>query len=96
MTTGQNYVQPSLGAALARWDDIPKRHDRYSLLSLTAREQEVLELLALGHTNAEVAKVLAVALRTVEAHRNHVMQKLGLHSRAELVRFVTEQNGRTK
>jgi two-component system response regulator NreC len=91
VAAGQGYVQPSLGAELARWDDIPRRHDRDSLFSLTTREQEVLELLALGHTNAEVAKALGVALRTVEAHRTHLMQKLGLRSRAELVRFVAEQ-----
>jgi two-component system response regulator NreC len=91
---GQGYVQPSLGAALARWDEIPRRHGRDSLFSLTTREQEVLELLALGHTNAEVAKALGVALRTVEAHRTHLMQKLGLHSRAELVRLVAEQQQR--
>jgi two-component system, NarL family, response regulator NreC len=88
---GEDYFQPILGAALARWDEIPRRHDRGSLFALTRREQEVLELLALGHTNAEVAAALAVALRTVEAHRTHVMQKLGLRSRADLVRFVSDQ-----
>ncbi len=91
---GEGYVQPSLGAVLARWDEMPRRHDPHSLDALTAREQEVLELLALGHTNAEVAHALGVALRTVEAHRTHVMQKLGLHSRADLVRFVTDQQHR--
>jgi two-component system response regulator NreC len=88
---GQGYVQPCLGAALARWDEIPRRHDRDSLFSLTRREQEVLELLALGHTNTEVAAAIGVALRTVESHRTHLMQKLGLHSRADLVRFAAEQ-----
>ena len=90
VAAGEDYVQPALGAALARWE-IPHRHDRDSLWSLTRREQEVLELLALGYTNAEVATALGVALRTVEAHRMHVMQKLGLRSRADLVRFVAEQ-----
>jgi two-component system, NarL family, response regulator NreC len=90
VAAGEDYVQPALGAALARWQEIPRRHDRDSL-SLTRREQEVLELLALGYTNAEVAAALAVALRTVEAHRTHITQKLGLRSRAELVRFVAEQ-----
>ena len=61
------------------------------MLDLTRREEEVLELLALGHTNCEVAGTLRVSLRTVEAHRAHVMQKLGLRSRAEIVRFVAEQ-----
>jgi two-component system, NarL family, response regulator NreC len=91
VAAGEDYVQPALGAALARWQEIPHRHDRDSLSSLTRREQEVLELLALGYTNAEVAAALGVALRTVEAHRMHVMQKLGLRSRADLVRFVAEQ-----
>lgn len=91
VAAGDGYVQPSLGAELARWDEIPRRHGRHSLFSLTAREQEVLELLALGHTNAEAANALGVALRTVEAHRTHLAQKLGLHSRAELVRFVADQ-----
>lgn len=88
---GEEWVQPSLGAQLARWEEIPRRHDESSLFDLTLREQEVLELLALGHTNSEVAEVLSVSLRTVEAHRAHVVQKLGLRTRAEMVRFVTEQ-----
>ncbi len=92
---GEGYVQPSLGAALARWDEMPRRHDADSLFALTPREQEVLELLALGHTNAEIAGTLGVALRTVEAHRAHLMQKLGLRSRAELVRFAADQQRRT-
>ena len=91
VAAGEDYVQPALGAALARWEQIPHRHDRDSLLSLTRREQEVLELLVLGYTNAEVAAALGVALRTVEAHRMHVMQRLDLRSRADLVRFVAEQ-----
>ena len=88
---GEAWVQPSLGAQLARWDEIPRRHDRFSLFDLTRREEEVLELLALGHTNSEVASTLRVSLRTVEAHRAHVTQKLGLRTRAEIVRFVAEQ-----
>jgi two-component system, NarL family, response regulator NreC len=91
VAAGEAYVQPALGAALARWEEIPHRHERDSLLSLTRREREVLELLALGYTNAEVAAALGVALRTVEAHRMHVTQRLGLRSRADLVRFVSER-----
>ncbi|MGH9104481.1 MAG: LuxR C-terminal-related transcriptional regulator [Acidimicrobiales bacterium] len=89
---GERWVQPSLGALLARWDEIPRRHERSSAWGLTRREQEVLELLALGHTNAEVAEDLGVALRTVEAHRAHLIQKLGLRTRAEIVRFVNQQH----
>ena len=68
------------------------RHRRpESFTMLTRREEEVVELLALGHTNSEIAGILAVALRTVEAHRSHVMQKLGLTTRAEIVRHVSER-----
>lgn len=86
---GEEWVQPSLGARLARWQEIP-RHDGVSRFDLTRREEEVLELLALGHTNGEVAGKLGASLRTVEAHRAQVMQKLGLRTRAEIVRFVAE------
>jgi DNA-binding NarL/FixJ family response regulator len=62
VAAGESYVQRSVGAALDRWDEIPRRHDHDSLFSLTTREQEVLELLALGHTRAEAAKA-SVLLR---------------------------------
>jgi two-component system response regulator NreC len=91
VAAGGEYVEPSLGAALARWDGMPRRHHEDALFALTRREQEVLELLALGHTNAEVASSLGVALRTVESHRTHLMQKLGLKTRAELVRYAAER-----
>lgn len=88
---GEEWVQPSLGGLVARWTEIPRRHDRGSMWDLTRREQEVLELLALGHTNTEVADLLSISLRTVEAHRTHLTQKLGLRTRAEIVRFVHDQ-----
>lgn len=91
VSRGEEWVQPSLGARLARWDEIPRRHGPDSMWELTRREQEVVELLALGHTNAEVADTLGVALRTIEAHRTHLSQKLGLRTRAEIVRYVTDQ-----
>ena len=55
---------------------------------LSDREREVLTLLALGHTNHEIAKQLFISVRTAEAHRAHIMKKLGLESRAELVRYA--------
>jgi len=48
----------------------------------------VLRLLALGHTNQEIAKKLFISVRTAETHRAHIMQKLGLETRAELVRYA--------
>ena len=55
---------------------------------LSEREHEVLRLLALGHTNQEIAKLLFVSVRTAESHRAHIMQKLRLGTRAELVRYA--------
>jgi two-component system, NarL family, response regulator NreC len=53
---------------------------------LSERETDVLRLIALGHTNAEIAEQLYISIRTVETHRAHIQQKLGVSSRAELVR----------
>lgn len=53
---------------------------------LSEREMAVGRLLALGHTNAEVADILIVSVRTVETYRAHLFRKLGVHTRAELVR----------
>ena len=53
---------------------------------LSERETDVLRLIALGHTNAEIAEQLYISVRTVETHRAHIQQKLGVSSRAELVR----------
>ena len=55
---------------------------------LSDREREVLRLLALGHTNQEIAKLLYISVRTAETHRAHIMQKLGLSTRAEVVRYA--------
>jgi two-component system response regulator NreC len=57
---------------------------------LSEREREVLALLALGHTNQEIAALLYISVRTAETHRAHIMQKLGLASRAELVRYALD------
>ncbi len=52
------------------------------------REHDVLHLLALGHTNQEIASLLFISIRTAETHRAKIMQKLGLHTRAEMVRYA--------
>jgi two-component system, NarL family, response regulator NreC len=90
VASGADYLQPSLGAALAKWRDAPGRVHARAIDDLTQREREVLRLIALGHTNAEIAQMLYVSVRTVENHRASVMRKLGLHTRAELVRHATE------
>ena len=59
---------------------------------LTEREAEVLRLIALGHTNNEIAEQLYLSVRTVETHRAHIQQKLGLSTRAELVRYALDND----
>ena len=58
---------------------------------LTEREFDVLRLLVLGHTNAEIAALLHLSVRTIEAHRAHLQQKLRRPSRAELVRYALDR-----
>jgi two-component system, NarL family, response regulator NreC len=83
---GQRYLHPALGARLLAAESEERR--RAADDPLSDREREVLRLLALGHTNQEIATMLYVSVRTAETHRAHIMQKLGLTSRAELVRYA--------
>ena len=83
---GQRYLHPALGARLLEAESEERR--RAAADPLSEREREVLRLLALGHTNQEIAKMLYISVRTAETHRAHIMRKLGLSSRAELVRHA--------
>jgi two-component system response regulator NreC len=86
---GARYVHPALGARLFEAEAEEKA--RSDADPLSDREREVLRLLALGHTNQEIAKSLFLSVRTIETHRAHIMQKLGLSTRAELVRYAMQQ-----
>lgn len=86
VASGHRYVHPSLGARLAALE--ADAHKRAEADPLSEREHEVLRLLALGHTNQEIAKLLFISVRTAESHRARIMQKLRLASRAELVRYA--------
>jgi two-component system, NarL family, response regulator NreC len=86
---GGRYVHPELGARLVAAETAERRHTEEDPLS--DREREVLRLLALGHTNHEIAKELYISVRTAETHRAHIMQKLRLSTRAELVRYALAQ-----
>jgi len=79
---GDSYLNPRLGARIAA-EPPPGPPD-----DLSEREAEVLRLIALGHTNAEIAEQLFLSVRTVETHRSHIQQKLSLSTRAELVRYA--------
>jgi len=83
---GGRYVHPELGARLVAAEAEAERLAEEDPLS--DREREVLRLLALGYTNQEIAAQLFISVRTAETHRAHVMQKLRLGSRAELVRHA--------
>jgi DNA-binding NarL/FixJ family response regulator len=83
---GGRYINPELGARLVTADAEAARRTKEDPLS--ERERDVLRLLALGHTNQEIAKQLFISVRTAETHRAHIMQKLRLESRAELVQYA--------
>jgi two-component system, NarL family, response regulator NreC len=83
---GETYLTPSLGAALAAAPPAPAGPPD----DLTQREVEVLRLIALGHTNTEIAGQLYLSVRTVESHRARIQQKLRLSTRAELVRYALD------
>jgi DNA-binding NarL/FixJ family response regulator len=79
---GAGYVEPDLGAQLVVPNGSP------ALEPLSDRERDILHLLALGYTNQEIGKKLFISVRTVDTHRAHIMRKLKLETRAELVMFA--------
>jgi DNA-binding NarL/FixJ family response regulator len=80
---GESYLNPRLGARVAATPaGLPD--------GLSEREAEVLRLIVLGFTNAQIAKSLYLSVRTVETHRAHIQQKLGVSDRAELVQYAFE------
>src|SRR3954468_9982106 len=82
---GGPYLDPRLGARLATEPDNEGPPD-----DLSEREVQVLRLIALGHTNTEIASQLYLSVRPVESHRAHIQQKLRLSTRAELVRYALD------
>ena len=83
---GDTYLNPRLGARLAA--EPPPGPPG----GLSSREAEVLRLVALGHTNMEIAERLYLSVRTVETHRAHIQQKLRLATRSDLVRYALSHN----
>jgi two-component system, NarL family, response regulator NreC len=79
---GGGYVDPELGAKLVNDNGSP------ALEPLSDRERDIVQLLALGYTNQEIGKKLFISVRTVDTHRAHIMRKLELETRAELVMFA--------
>jgi two-component system response regulator NreC len=86
IAAGGHYVHPALGARMVTAEAQERAAAEADPLS--EREREVLRLLALGHTNQEIAQELYISVRTAESHRAHIMQKLRIATRAELVRYA--------
>jgi two-component system response regulator NreC len=88
--SGEVYLYPSLAKLLVKdyLSQEREQENKPTLDGLTDREQEVLSLLADGATNDEIAASLVISPKTVERHRENIMHKLNLHSRAELVRYA--------
>jgi two-component system, NarL family, response regulator NreC len=82
VAAGSGYVDPDLGAKLVVSAGTP------ALEPLSERERDIVQLLALGHTNQEIGKKLFISVRTVDTHRAHIMMKLRLDTRAQLVMFA--------
>ncbi|MGB0095298.1 MAG: response regulator transcription factor [Solirubrobacteraceae bacterium] len=80
---GHKYLNPRLGALIATEPDVPGT-------DLTRREREVLKLISLGYTNAEIGATLYLSVRTVESHRTHIQRKTGRTTRSELVAYARE------
>lgn len=87
---GEAFLYPSITRKVL--DDYLKRveqgeeRERYD--GLTEREREVLTLIAQGLTNQQIAQKLYISIKTVQTHRAHILEKLGLHDRTELVRYA--------
>jgi len=86
VAAGRRYVPPGLGARFIVAETAEQRDVDDDPLS--DRERQVLRLLALGHTNQEIAEKLHISVRTAESHRAHIMQKLRLSTRADLVGYA--------
>lgn len=80
---GRDYLPAAVAAGL-------KDEGKAERAVLSPRETEVLRLMALGHTNREIGEQLSLSVRTVETHRAHIQQKLGLNSRPELTRYALD------
>ena len=90
---GETYLSPSISAATVqeyiRQAERTIEGDRYG--RLTPREREVLQLIAEGHSTQEIASILCISVKTARTHRRHLMEKLDLHSEAELALYAVRR-----
>lgn len=90
VATGGAFLRPAVTTKLVQdyLERVNKGEESDSYGKLTDREREILRLIAEGHTNAQIAQMLVISVRTVESHRAHIMEKLGIQTRAELVKYA--------
>jgi two-component system response regulator NreC len=90
---GEAFLYPSITKRLV--EDYLRRvetgQDHASLENLTDREREVLQLIAEGRSSKVIADMLSISLRTVQNHRAHLMQKLGIHDRGDLIKYAIQK-----
>lgn len=84
---GEPYLYPSVARLLVS-DYLQRAGDRDTFEPLTDREREVLRLVAEGKTNRQIADALFVSIKTIQTHRDHIMKKLHMHDRTELVKYA--------
>jgi len=90
---GEAFLYPSITKRVV--EDYLRRvetgQERDSFSGLTDREREVLQLVAEGHANREIAEILSISVRTAQNHRAHIMEKLGIHDRGELIKYAIQK-----
>jgi two-component system response regulator NreC len=89
---GESILSPAITRLVIedylRWGDI---HPQYICNGLTPRENEVLQLIAEGNTNKQIAQILCISIKTVQSHRSNLMRKLDLHDKAELIKYAIQK-----
>lgn len=92
VASGGTYIDPNLAGRLVdAYIDARPAHPATDRGELTGREADVVRLIALGHSNKEIAAKLAISVKTVETHKARALERLGLHSRADLVQFALQR-----
>jgi two-component system response regulator NreC len=87
---GELYIHPKMIRSLLQPEHANESAKQVLTVSLTSREEEVLKLIVQGYTNKQVADELSISVRTVEGHRANLTDKLGLHSRVDLLRYARD------
>lgn len=88
---GRSYVSPSFGRGVTESLQDRSAEAKRSVIELTNRQRQILQLIAEGKQNKEIAEILDVSVKTVEFHRSSLMAKLGAHTVAELTRFAIQE-----